>query len=369
MNPTYPIYIPSKGRSDRQLTSKALTRMGVPHFTIVEEQERKAYEAHRSPLQTLITLDPEYRNRHVTFDDYGHSRSFGAGPARNMAWDHAIASGAKRHWDIDDNIRGFFRLNWNLKTPVSDGTVFAVMEQFADRYTNVAIAGPQYFMFAPRHVKLPPLVANTRIYSCSLILNEIPFRWRLRMNEDTDLSLQALKAGWATVQFNAFLQDKVTTQTMKGGYNSAGLYADKQPLDHEPLYHTHCPGKSHAHTGCNPIGCMSNPHEPCLIFEGWCCDEHLSRSTMWKSQMLVDQHPDVARIAWRFGRWHHYVDYSPFADNKLILKPGIEIGPETNNYGMILEQYRPDDGSWTTIRTPWEGEPTERGYQRNAGWQ
>jgi hypothetical protein len=341
VNPVYPIYIPSKGRSDRQLTSKALTRMGVPHFTIVEEQERAAYEAHRSPLQTLITLDPEYRNKHVTFDDYGHSRSFGAGPARNMAWDHALASGAKRHWDVDDNIRGFFRLNWNLKTPVSDGTVFAVMEQFVDRYTSIAIAGPQYFMFAPRHVQLPPMVPNTRIYSCSLILNDIPFRWRLRMNEDTDLSLQALKAGWATVQFNAFLQDKVTTQTMKGGYNSGGLYK-ADALDHEPAYDD----KKRT----------------------WCCDEHSQRSTMWKSQMLVDRHPDVARIAWRFGRWHHYVDYSPFARNKLILKPGLEVPSGVDNHGMILEQYHPDDGSWTTIRTPWDGTPTERGYQQNAGW-
>jgi len=256
-----------------------------------------------------------------------------------MAWDHAISTGAKRHWDVDDNIRGFFRLNWNLKTPVSDGTVFAVMEKFVDRYENVAIAGPQYFMFAPRHVQLPPFVANTRIYSCSLILNEIPFRWRLRMNEDTDLSLQALKAGWATVQFNAFLQDKVTTQTMKGGYNSGGLYKH-EALDHEA-----------SHDG-----------------KRWCCEEHEGRGTMWKSQMLVDQHPDVARIAWRYGRWHHYVDYGPFAKNKLILKEFIQYEPgEVDNYGMVLEQYR-DDGSWQEIRTPWEGAPTSRGYQKNAGW-
>lgn len=342
MNPRYPIYIPSKGRAATQLTSRALTRMGVPHFTIVEEQELSAYEANRSPLQTLLVLDTSYRDRHQTMDDFGHTRSFGAGPARNMAWDHAIASGAERHWDIDDNIRGFFRLNWNLKTPVSDGTVLRVMEDFVDRYENIAIAGPQYFMFAPRHVRLPPFVANTRIYSCSLILNRIPFRWRLRMNEDTDLSLQALKAGWTTVQFNAFLQDKVTTQTMKGGYNSGGLYADKGPDAHEPTYDDRT--------------------------KTWCCDDHRFSSTMWKSQMLVDQHPDVARIAWRFGRWHHYVDYGPFARNKLILKPDVVLKDGVDNHGMVLEQYRPDDGSWRRIRTPWDGDETERGYQKNAGW-
>jgi hypothetical protein len=321
MNPRYPIYIPSKGRAKTQMTSRALTLMGVPHFTIVEEQELAAYEAARSPLQTLIVLDPAYRDRHETLDDFGHSRSFGAGPARNMAWDLAIASGAKRHWDVDDNIRGFFRLNHNLKTPVSDGTVLRAMEDFVDRYDNIAIAGPQYFMFAPQTQEaLPPVVFNTRIYSCSLIRNDIPFRWRLRMNEDTDLSLRALKAGFATAQFNAFLQEKMTTQTMKGGYNSAGLYADAGSY---------------------------------------------RESTRVKSQMLVDAHPDVARLAERFGRIHHYVDYSRFADNPLDRGGRVDQFQTFDNYGMVLEQFDPATEVWREVATPWEAEQPEM-MKRNA---
>ena len=48
-------------------------------------------------------------------------------------------------------------------------------------------------------------------------------RWRGRYNEDTDLCLQALSLGYCTVNFNAFLIEKMHTMTMKGG-NTAQLY-------------------------------------------------------------------------------------------------------------------------------------------------
>ncbi len=85
------------------------------------------------------------------------------------------------------------------------------------RYDNVAIAGPNYYSFCKANDGVPPFIKNTRIYSCLLIRNDIPYKWRGRYNEDTDICLRALKDGWATIQFNAFLQGKVTTQRMKGG--------------------------------------------------------------------------------------------------------------------------------------------------------
>ena len=52
--------------------------------------------------------------------------------------------------------------------------------------------------------------------------------------------------------------------------------------------------------------------------------------------MIEKLHPDVAKVVWKFNRWHHYVDYRPFKANKLIKiaepKEGI------NNYGMILKE-------------------------------
>lgn len=282
MNPQFPVYIPSKGRAESRLTVKALERIGVPFFVVVEESEFETYAAVLDRSKLLV-LDPSYQRSYETFDDFGDARIYGGGPARNMAWDHAIANGHEWHWVIDDNIRYFVRLNRNLKVPVGDGTIFRCMEDFCLRYQNVAMAGPNYWMFAPRKSKQKPYTLNTRIYSCNLIRNDIPFRWRGRMNEDTDLSLRILKAGWCTILFNAFLQDKMTTQHVRGG-NTEQYKAD---------------------------------------------------GTFFKSKWLVDRHPDVARIVHRFGRVHHYVDYGQFK-NQLVRREGVGIERGVNNYGMTL---------------------------------
>jgi hypothetical protein len=42
-NPKYPLYIPTKGRADSRLTSKALDFMRVDHYLVIEEQEHDTY--------------------------------------------------------------------------------------------------------------------------------------------------------------------------------------------------------------------------------------------------------------------------------------------------------------------------------------
>ncbi|PYU26985.1 MAG: hypothetical protein DMG30_00505, partial [Acidobacteria bacterium] len=150
-------------------------------------------------------------------------------PARNWVWEHAVAAGASRHWILDDNIRQFHRLNRNARIRVRTGAIFRAAEDFVDRYENVALAGFHYTTFAPRRSKRPAFLLNTRIYSCTLIKNDLPYRWRGRYNEDTDLSLRALKDGWCTVLFYAFLADKIRTMTLKGG-NTDELYAGEGRL-------------------------------------------------------------------------------------------------------------------------------------------
>ena len=56
------------------------------------------------------------------------------------------------------------------------------------------------------------------------------------------------------------------------------------------------------------------------------------------AKSLVKQHPDVAKITWKFNRWHHHVNYRPFKRNKLIKKKGIVIKEDVNNYGMIIKE-------------------------------
>lgn len=283
MQPRFPLYIPSKSRAETATTPRFLDSINVPYRLVVEQQQYDEYAEYFAKDKLLI-LDKTFQDNYDTFDDLGNTKSKGPGPARNFIWEHSIAEGHEWHWVMDDNITLFARLHKNQRIPVGDGTIFHAMEEFVLRYENIAMAGPQYWMFAPSRAKLPPFVVGTRIYSCNLIRNDVPFRWRGRYNEDTDLSLVMLKNNWQTVQFNAFLQYKLTTQTLGGG-NTEAFYAGE--------------------------------------------------GTLPKSQMLVDMHPDVARLVWKFGRWHHHVNYNEYKDIPLIKKKDF-VEPIDNPYKFRL---------------------------------
>jgi DNA-directed RNA polymerase subunit H (RpoH/RPB5) len=274
LNPSYPVYIISKGRWESRLTSKSFEKMGVPYHIVIEPQEYDNYAAVIDPEKIFV----------LPFSNLGK----GSIPARNWVWEHAIEIRAKRHWILDDNIRGFIRLNHNARVPVASGTIFKAAEDFVDRYENIALAGFGYrFMAGGHRRKKPPFRLNTGVYSCILIKNDIPYRWRGRYNEDSDLSIRVLKDGWCTLVFNAFMQNKVATMAMKGG-NTDELYAGDGRLK--------------------------------------------------MAQSLQEQHPDIVEIKRRFNRWQHVVDYRTFKENRLIKKDNLYVRDGINNYGMVLRK-------------------------------
>lgn len=271
MQPKYPIFIPTKGRHKTPYTIRALTRLGIPFTAVVEAQEWEAYSDVVRPPGRILTLPHRDKGLTVT---------------RNWIWDYAQHELKTPYfWTMDDNIRDFFRLHKNIKYRWDSGTPLAVMEDFAGRYENLAICGMQYEMFVPRRQKHPPFILNSRVYSNMLIRTDIPFRNELFFNDDTDLCLRVLKAGWCTVQFCAFLADKIATMRVKGGMTDYYEQTDKRRQFAEELRKAH---------------------------------------------------PDVVRVVWKFNRWHHQVDYRPFKNNRLRLKPGIIIPEGINNYGMVL---------------------------------
>ena len=85
----------------------------------------------------------------------------------------------------------FVRVHQNSYYIASDGFAVFAAEDFIDRYSNVAIAGFDYRWFVKRKFKWAPFRLNTRIYSCILIQNDIPFRCVV-VTMMTDLSLRAL---------------------------------------------------------------------------------------------------------------------------------------------------------------------------------
>ena len=205
--PRYPVYIPSKGRWDRCLTAKFLTEDGVPFHLVVEPQERDKYAAVFGSECLLV----------LPFRDQGSVI-----PARNWIREHASAAGYLRHWQLDDNIKMMRRVWQGVRIRCPAGAAMAASEDFIDRYENVAVAGLAYTMFYIPN-KIPPFYRNVHVYSCTLMLNSLPYRWRGRYNEDTDLCLQALSGGWCTILINAFTIDKIRTMAMAGG-NTSALY-------------------------------------------------------------------------------------------------------------------------------------------------
>ncbi len=285
--PRYPIFIISKGRAYSRLTAKALDRMGVPYRLIIEPQEWDAYETFFDPNQLIV----------APFSNHGA----GPGRARNLAWDISIAEGYDAHWVLDDNLRDFYRLHENRRIRVADGGCFRVMEDFFDRFDNLQIAGPQYRFFCAPRSGYPPFVLNTRIYSCLLIRNTCKHRWEGKYNEDTHLSLRVLKDADCTIQWNEFMQEKMPTQALSGG-NTSEIYHAEYVGDEDELEL----GTYHANGTWN------------------------------KSLMLTRMHPDVVREpVWKFGRWHHEVDYSPFKNNTLRFKKGCETQDRRYEFELI----------------------------------
>jgi len=280
LNPKNPIFVISKGRWESRLTSKTFERTNIPYRIVIEPQEYDDYVKFINK-EKIIKLP---------FSNLGQ----GSIPARNFVWDFAIKEGHKKHWIIDDNIYDFYRFNRNAKNIVEDGTIFKCAEDFVDRYENIMLSGFNYCKFCIASEKYPPYLFNTRIYSTILIDHRLDLRWRGKYNEDTDLSIRTLKLGYCTVQFNAFLAEKATTMRLKGG-NTDSIYQNEN-LDYQD-------------------------------------------GVLEKSKSLQEQHPDVAKVVWRWNRWHHFVDYSVFKRNKPIFKKDIKIPKGIDNYGMKLKTF------------------------------
>jgi len=271
----YPIYIPTKGRFDSRYTIKALDHMQTFYYVVIEDHEYDLYSKILTDDRILILP----WSKPLEFSQLVQTR--------NWIKKHSIDNGYTRHWQIDDNINGFERLNRNKRHKVNCDSIFRASEDFVDRFNNVAIAGFEYRQFSGgARRRKPPFKLNHRVYSVSLVNNALEYNWRGIYNDDTDLCLRSLKAGWATITFNCFLQNKMHTMSVNGG--------------NTPIYTT---GDS--------------------------------REKFVDS--LVEQHPDVTSKVWRYGRWHHDVDYRRFKFNnpKLKEKFKLRLGEKTiNNYGM-----------------------------------
>ena len=285
VQPRFPIFIPSYDRwqEGRHPTMDSLDEMGIPYKIVVREHEYELY-VKVFGKEKVLPCPEKFIKDYDTLDKLGTSKSVGPGAQRNYAWEYSKKQGDSFHWVMDDNIKRFMIFQENRQIKVVEGVFFRLMEDFVIKYSNIAMAGPNYFMFVPRKERTNPIIFNTRIYSCNLIRNNLEQRWRGRYNEDTILSLDMLMGNYATVQFNNLLQHKTPTQLIKGG-NTKAFYG----------------------------------------LEG----------TYAKSKMLKDVYPNLTTLKIKFHRWHHEVNYKVFKKTKLLKKNPEDIPTDANKQYKI----------------------------------
>lgn len=250
----YPIYIISKGRYEKTLTADIFENEGLNYLIAVEPQE---YELYCKKLGVKKVLK-------LPFSNLG----LGSYPARNFCWEHAKERGFKYHWLFDDNIIEFKKwINGKRKKIFDILTAIRYVEYYSEK-NNIDISGfeePNFVVKPPKK----PFKRNCHVYSAMLIKNSLPYRWRLKYNEDVDLCLQVLHNGGSTASCVYYMADKISTsKKMKGG-NQTELYKGNAP-----------------------------------------------EKNLLKAKMLEAVWPQYAKTVIRFGRHHHLINWKQFKINK-----------------------------------------------------
>ena len=182
----YPIFVVSKGRCE---PSTRLTQMCVYHYLVVEPQEFEIYAKNfNNSFVKIIPMDLEYKKFYDVFSTTGNIKSTGPGAVRNFCIDLARSWGFKYCHIWDDNIEGtdyWFRGHRLLNRSEE---MFASLEEFVERYSNVTLAGYNYSGFCKNGDRVPPFTINRRIYSMIFIETSGKWYFRGRYNEDTDVS-------------------------------------------------------------------------------------------------------------------------------------------------------------------------------------
>lgn len=248
--PMYPIYIISKGRYEVTLTADNFERSGLDYLIAVEPQE---YDLYCNKLGANRVLK-------LPFSNLG----LGSYPARNYCWEHAKANGYKYHWLFDDNVQNWAKWIDGKRKKINDLLpAFLFVESYLHK-TNIDILGfeePNFVVKVPKKA----FKHNCHVYSALLIKNDLPYRWRLKYNEDVDLCLQVLHNGGSTASCVYYMADKVSTAQKQKGGNQTELYQGNAP-----------------------------------------------KKNLLKAKMLEAVWPQYAKTVIRFNRHHHLINWKQF---------------------------------------------------------
>lgn len=204
----YPIYIPSKGRWDNNLTAPLLDSFGLKYFLVVEDNEYNNY-VQSFGANKVLKLNGS------NFGCVAH--------ARNFIKNHALINGHEYHWQLDDDVDRIYYHSGGIELSNDVDFVLSNVEKFINKYKNVGASSLSANTFGKLATK--PYSLNNLPYTVALIRFDLPYQYTSGMNEDTDFAFQILSSGyWCTIRFSAFLFSWKGTGTRKGGYTE--IYAN-----------------------------------------------------------------------------------------------------------------------------------------------
>lgn len=265
----FPVYIPTRGRAERQMTATALIKLGISPYLVVEAAEEAAYTAANPDCKVIVwpqRLMDEYEK---TPELDPHPTT---GAAHNYAWEHSRDMGYSHHWIMDDNIRSFYIRSNGRRAIITDAKALRFQEEFIQKFKNLAGISLALAQF----MKGKTFALNTRLYCAVLYRNDLDksgIKWRRGLNDDTIVSLDILKTGyWCTLENRAIGISKLGT-SRKGR------------------------------------------------LEGGMTDFYSQGGFIKKSAELVRLYPDCTKTVVRFNRIHHVVDFSSFTQQLIPVNP------------------------------------------------
>jgi len=290
----FPVFIPTRGRPQTQLTAAKLIAMGVRPVLVIPPDDPVEVDRYAAlnPDALVIPYHPAYFTHYERTPELEPHPTTGA--AHNFAWDYARAAGFSHHWIMDDNIKYFW---WRTAADVpsqrpkagerrkgvryAEACHFAQMESTARGFANLAgLSLGQGGTFSDK-----PFMVNTRLYCATLYRNDLDLppwniQWRRGLNDDTVVSLDILK----TLYF--------------------------------------CTAESRL------LGIAKVPTSRGKRLQGGMTEFYARQGGFkLKAAEAIRLHPDCVRESVRFGRIHHHISYSQFHQRLMKYPSPSDIPP------------------------------------------
>jgi len=194
MKNRYWIYIPSKLRADNCITADLLIDNWIDFKIVVEPQEYDLY------------LEKYWEDKLLSLDKNDMWLPY----SRNWIKDYSKSLWEEYHWQFDDDIIDIKKREWTKNNKIHSLIPMIEIEDFVDKYTNIAVAWLRDITYAWSQKDL--LSYNKLVTSTFIVNNSVDNKWEDNVIWMNDYCLQVLFKWYCTILFNRLIHHKKPDQ-------------------------------------------------------------------------------------------------------------------------------------------------------------